>query len=190
MPPWPQWLALHPAPELVPPVLTQSGAWKFRKNATSAWVSQTAFEADATERLAASFCLPHPGRCFRKADGSKDSPVHRVNAEWAPGDDIPRIVAPLRRFGRPSTAAHKAGVEVLGGFWAASGEWSRHRFQKLFTTASGFRLHEKRAPRRDEKSSRFPRTFASYKVRIDNPPRSTWNFTSFTSLTRKVKMDP
>ena len=55
-------------------------------------------------------------------------------------------------------------MEVLGGFWAASGEWSRHRFQKLFTTASGFRLHEKRAPRRDENGSRCPRTFASYKV--------------------------
>ena len=52
-------------------------------NATSAWVSQTAFQADATERVAASFCLSHPGAVLpeeRRLEGFPSTSSQRK--EW------------------------------------------------------------------------------------------------------------
>jgi hypothetical protein len=143
---------------------------EFRQNATSTLGRRPHLRLDAMECEAASFystCLIRAE--LRNAEGSKNLQYNGSTIGGRQELKFPRIVAPLRKFGRPNTAAHKAGVDVLGGLWAVSGEWPRHRFQTLFTTAPGFRLHEKRAPRREEKSSRFPRTFASHKVAHRQP---------------------
>lgn len=164
---------------------------EFRQNATSTLGRRPYLRLDAMERVAASFystCLIRAE--LQNAEGSKNLQYNGSTIGGRQELKFPRIVAPLRKFGRPSTAAHKAGVDVLGSVGSqrrnglATGFRHYSRLHMDFVFMRSALLGARR--RVQDFRERLPLT----KSRIDNPPRSSWNFTSFTPLTRKVQMDP
>ena len=83
---------MHAARELVPPLLIQFGRGIPAKGDIGLGVA----EADTTERVAASFCLSHPGSVLpegRRPEGFPSTSSQRK--EWVFGAYIPRIVAPF-----------------------------------------------------------------------------------------------